>query len=89
MVRTNNGFEIAEKDLELRGPGDIQGTQQSGILDLLVADLSKDGKILQEARATAIEVLQNDPQLELPQHRGILDQIERQKNSEVNWSRVS
>jgi ATP-dependent DNA helicase RecG len=89
MVRTNNGFEIAEKDLELRGPGDIQGTQQSGILDLLVADLSKDGKILQEARATALEVLQNDPQLELPQHRGILDQIERQKNSEVNWSRVS
>ncbi len=89
MVRTNNGFEIAEKDLELRGPGDIQGTQQSGILDLLVADLSKDGKILQEARATAIEVLQNDPQLELPQHRGIFDQIERQKNSEVNWSRVS
>jgi len=89
MVRTNNGFEIAEKDLELRGPGDIQGTQQSGILDLLVADLSKDGKILQEARATAIEVLQTDPQLELPQHRGILDQIERQKNSEVNWSRVS
>ncbi len=89
MVRTNNGFEIAEKDLELRGPGDIQGTQQSGILDLLVADLSKDGKILQEARATAMEVLQNDPQLELPQHRGIFDQIERQKNSEVNWSRVS
>ncbi len=89
MVRTNNGFEIAEKDLELRGPGDIQGTQQSGILDLLVADLSKDGKILQEARATAIEVLQKDPQLALPHHRGILDQIERQKKSEVNWSRVS
>src|SRR5437588_623751 len=49
MVRTNNGFEIAETDLKLRGPGDLMGTQQSGALDLLIADLSKDGKLLQEA----------------------------------------
>ncbi len=51
MCRTNNGFEIAEVDLELRGPGDLTGTQQSGVMDLLIADLAKDGAILKEARA--------------------------------------
>jgi ATP-dependent DNA helicase RecG len=89
MVRTNDGFEIAETDLRLRGPGDIQGTKQSGLLDLLVADLSKDAKLLQEARACALEILGKDPLLEAPEHRGIRLQIEKQHKNDLNWSRIS
>ena len=63
MVDTNNGFEIAETDLSLRGPGDLMGTQQSGVLDLLIADLGKDGKLLQHARTVASQVLEQDPEL--------------------------
>ncbi|KQR69693.1 ATP-dependent DNA helicase RecG [Pedobacter sp. Leaf176] len=68
MVRTNNGFEISEIDLQLRGPGDITGTQQSGVLDLKLADLAKDQIILSEARNTVIELFEADPQLEKPEH---------------------
>ncbi len=89
MVRTTDGFEIAETDLKLRGPGDIEGTQQSGVMDLLVADLSKDGKILQEARNAASEILEADPQLTLEQHRPILQQINSLKKETVNWSKIS
>ena len=63
MVRTNNGFEISEIDLQLRGPGDITGTQQSGVLELKLADLATDQIILAEARNTVIELFENDPQL--------------------------
>jgi ATP-dependent DNA helicase RecG len=89
MVRTNNGFEIAETDLQLRGPGDLMGTQQSGVLDLLIADLGKDGQILQQARETAITTLENDPELEKPVNSVIKIQIESTRNSNVNWSRIS
>ncbi|GAA3983929.1 ATP-dependent DNA helicase RecG [Pedobacter ginsengiterrae] len=68
MVRTNNGFEISEIDLQLRGPGDITGTQQSGVLDLKLADLAKDQIILSEARNTVIELFETDPQLEKPEN---------------------
>ncbi|WP_214227127.1 ATP-dependent DNA helicase RecG [Pedobacter sp. B4-66] len=68
MVKTNNGFEISEIDLQLRGPGDISGTQQSGVLELKLADLAKDQLILQEARNTVIETLFEDPHLENPQN---------------------
>ena len=68
MVRTNNGFEISEIDLQLRGPGDITGTQQSGVLDLKLADLAKDQIILSEARNTVIELFEADPQLEKPEN---------------------
>jgi len=68
MVKTNNGFEISEIDLQLRGPGDIAGTQQSGVLELKLADLAKDQLILQEARNTVIEILAEDPGLEHPQN---------------------
>jgi len=68
MVKTNNGFEISEIDLELRGPGDLSGTQQSGVLDLKLANLAKDQQILQEARNTVIEIFQEDPMLSLPQN---------------------
>ncbi|WP_316798842.1 ATP-dependent DNA helicase RecG [Pedobacter frigidisoli] len=69
MVRTNNGFEISEIDLQLRGPGDITGTQQSGVLDLKLADLAKDQIVLSEARNTVIEIFAEDPQLEKPENR--------------------
>lgn len=89
MVKTNNGFEIAETDLQLRGPGDLMGTQQSGVLDLLIADLGKDGQVLQQARQSAIDVLNDDPELQKPENSVIRTQIESMRNSAVNWSRIS
>jgi ATP-dependent DNA helicase RecG len=89
MVKTNNGFEIAETDLKLRGPGDLMGTQQSGVLDLLIADLGKDGQLLKEARDCALKMLENDPDLNKPENRVIKVQIESMRNSTMNWSRIS
>jgi len=89
MVRTTNGFEIADVDLKLRGPGDLMGTQQSGILDLLIADLSKDAIILQTARQAATELLEKDPKLDLSENILIKNHIRSQKKSAVNWSRIS
>ncbi|TRX58391.1 ATP-dependent DNA helicase RecG [Fulvivirga sp. M361] len=89
MVRTNNGFEIADTDLKLRGPGDLTGTQQSGVLDLLIADLGKDGNILQEARIAAQAILAKDPDLSLPENFNVKKQVEAQKKTVVNWSRIS
>lgn len=89
MVRTNNGFEIAETDLKLRGPGDLMGTQQSGALDLLIADLSKDGDVLHLARETAVAVLDDDPELTKPENSVIRIQIQAKKKTAVNWSRIS
>jgi len=68
MVRTNDGFEIAEVDLRLRGPGDIMGTQQSGVLNLKIADIIKDNDILKTARYQAIQLLKSDPSLEKPEN---------------------
>ncbi|MCB0486836.1 MAG: ATP-dependent DNA helicase RecG [Cyclobacteriaceae bacterium] len=89
MVKTNNGFEIAETDLKLRGPGDLMGTQQSGALDLLIADLGKDAAVLKVARETAIRILENDPELAKPEHKVVKQQIESLKKTAVNWSRIS
>ena len=89
MVRTNNGFEISETDLQLRGPGDLLGTQQSGALDLLIADLGKDGKILQAARETATRVLEADPELQKAENKVIRIQVENTKKTAVNWSKIS
>ncbi len=89
MVHTNNGFEIAETDLKLRGPGDLMGTQQSGSLDLLIADLGKDGKILQQARDAANEILNNDPDLIKSENAVIKKQIDSMRKTAVNWSRIS
>jgi ATP-dependent DNA helicase RecG len=89
MVRTNNGFEIAETDLKLRGPGDLMGTQQSGALDLLIADLGKDGQILQEAREAANEILSSDPKLEKVENAVIKTQVQSLRKTVVNWSRIS
>lgn len=89
MVRTTDGFEIAEKDMEIRGPGDIAGTQQSGITDLLVSDLAKDGPILQLARESAKGLLSDDPNLEKPENAVIKSQIARSKKATMNWGRIS
>ncbi|MBU6119322.1 ATP-dependent DNA helicase RecG [Hymenobacter siberiensis] len=89
MVRTSNGFEIADIDLKLRGPGDLMGTQQSGVLDLLIADLAKDGRILSESRAAAQALLSEDPNLANPENANIRHHIESLPATAVNWSRIS
>lgn len=90
MVRTNDGFEIAEVDLKLRGPGDMEGTQQSGVgFTLKVANLGRDGEILQHARNQASDVLEDDPKLEKPENRMLVNQLMKMKNTEFNWSSIS
>jgi ATP-dependent DNA helicase RecG len=89
MVRTNNGFEIAETDLKLRGPGDLMGTQQSGVLDLLIANLGTDGEILQHARERAVAILEKDPELQSREHAVIKQQIDSMRKTMINWSRIS
>jgi ATP-dependent DNA helicase RecG len=88
MVRTNDGFEISEVDLKLRGPGDIEGTQQSGVLDLKLANLSQDGKILQLARQAAQEILDEDALLEAEKNAVYRKAIASQQAGRPNWSRV-
>lgn len=88
MVRTNNGFEISEIDLELRGPGDITGTQQSGVIELKLADLAKDQVILQEARNTVIDLLKADPNLEIPENR-LLKIFLSQKSRGISFDKIS
>ncbi|MCF0039388.1 ATP-dependent DNA helicase RecG [Dyadobacter fanqingshengii] len=89
MCRTNDGFEIAEVDLQLRGPGDLSGTQQSGLLDLLVANLAQDGEILKAARQSAEEILNTDPDLLQPVNQPIRSHIEHMGKEATNWSRIS
>ncbi len=89
MVRTNDGFDIAEADLKLRGPGDIEGTRQSGILNLRLADLARDGRILQTAREVAAQILDQDPELQLPAHRPLRMQLEAESRSTRQWVRIS
>lgn len=89
MCRTNDGFEIAEVDLQLRGPGDISGTQQSGLVDLLVANLAQDGEILKAGRLSAEEILTADPDLLQPVHQPIRSHLANLRKEETNWSRIS
>lgn len=89
MVRTSNGFEIAEVDLKLRGPGDMMGTQQSGMLELKIADLIKDNAILLYARKLAQEVLNNDPELAQPNNKPIRNHYKAISNKYIEWSRIS
>lgn len=88
MVKTNNGFEIAEIDMQLRGPGNIEGTQQSGVLDLKVADLTTDQDILQQARNCVIEIFEKDPQLATPENQ-ILNLAFQAKNAGLSWDKIS
>ncbi len=89
MCRTNDGFEIADVDLKLRGPGDMAGTIQSGVLDLNIADLAKDAQILHAARNMVIELLSEDQNLEKPENKNIAYQFALTNNKGTNWSRIS
>jgi len=89
MVRTNDGFEISEADLKMRGPGDIMGTQQSGLLDLKLADLAKDGQLVTLAREKARQLLDKDPAFKDPQHTAIANQLRAILLAKPNWSRIS
>ena len=90
MVQTNDGFEIAEADLKLRGPGDLEGTQQSGVaFDLKIADIAKDGQLLQHVREIALEVIENDPAGTLPENEVLWRQLQALRKTNVNWAAIS
>ncbi len=89
MVRSSDGFEIAEVDLKLRGPGDIMGTQQSGVLNLLIADIIKDKDILEQARYYAKAVLKLDPSLSIPEHKAILNTYQQMSKYRNIWNYIS
>ena len=89
MVQTQDGFEIANADLKLRGPGDIMGTRQSGLLNLKLGDLSKDSKILQFARKTAKEILTDDPDLSSDSNRLVKKEFMRAHHNRIQWSDIS
>jgi ATP-dependent DNA helicase RecG len=90
MVRTNDGFEIAEADLKLRGPGDLEGTQQSGIaFDLKIANIARDGQLLSYVRTIAERITDGDPDGTLPENAILWQQLERLRKTHVNWSSIS
>lgn len=90
MVESNDGFEIAEADLKLRGPGDLEGTQQSGIaFNLHIANIVRDGEILQYAREVAQKVLEDDPQLEKPDNLILRKQLRKLSGNKYNWGLIS
>lgn len=89
MCETNDGFKISEVDLKLRGPGDIMGTQQSGILNLRLSDLARDSQIVYLAREKANELLEKDEKLESSEHKPIADELRNRLRSRPNWSRIS
>ena len=90
MVQTNDGFEIAEADLKLRGPGDLEGTQQSGVaFDLKIADIARDGQLLQHVREIAAEIIEKDPIGVLPENEILWRQLQSLRKTNVNWSAIS
>ena len=90
MTETNDGFLVAEEDLKLRGPGDMEGTQQSGIaFDLHIANLAKDGQIVQLARDDAREIIDADPSLALPEHRMLNERLHDLFDRKIDWSFIS
>ena len=90
MVQTNDGFEIAEADLKLRGPGDLEGTQQSGIaFDLKIADIARDGQLLQLVRGIAEQLLDEDPNAERPENAVVWKHLLEMRKEQVNWSVIS
>lgn len=89
MVRTNDGFEIAEVDLQLRGPGDLAGTQQSGALELKIADLAKDQVMLSAARELALEITDDDPDLSKPENAILKQELEKALKEKSDWSKIS
>ena len=90
MVRTNDGFEIAEADLKLRGPGDLEGTQQSGVaFDLKIADIARDGQLLQFVREIAQEIVDNDPSGVSSENEILWRRLKELRKTNVNWASIS
>ena len=89
MVQSNDGFEISEVDLQLRGPGDLMGTQQSGVLDLKISNLARDGQIVTLAREAAKKLLEEDPQFLLPEHQSLKEAIRIILKKKPNWGRIA
>ena len=89
MVKTNDGFEIAEVDLKLRGPGDLMGTQQSGVLNLKIADIIKDKDILQLARYHAKKILTTDPSLKQSKNKAIIETYQQLGKYKNIWNYIS
>jgi ATP-dependent DNA helicase RecG len=89
MCRSNDGFELAEVDLKLRGPGDLMGTQQSGILNLKIADLVKDNQILKLARSYANQIIQQDPNFNAPEHQVMIETYQQLRKGKTIWNYIS
>jgi len=90
MVQTNDGFEIAEADLKLRGPGDLEGTQQSGVaFDLKIADIARDGQLLQYVRGIVSDIVDEDPTGVLPKNEVLWKQLQSLRKSNINWAAIS
>jgi len=89
MVQTNDGFEIAEADLKLRGPGDMQGTRQSGMMEFKIVNLAKDGALVAKTRVIAQSILDKDTSLELPENIRLRQQLSELKKNKTNWGRIS
>ena len=90
MCDTNDGFQIAEADLKLRGPGDLEGTQQSGIaFDLKIADIARDGQIVQMARDEAQQIIEDDPQCSKAEYKILWDRLKVLRNTNINWAAIS
>ena len=90
MCETNDGFRIAEADLKLRGPGDLEGTQQSGIaFDLKIANIARDGQLVQMAREVAQKIIESDPLGENPAHQMLWQRLKALRKTNVNWAAIS
>ena len=90
MVQTCDGFEIAEADLRLRGPGDLEGTQQSGVaFDLKIADIARDGQLLQHVREVALSIVDRDPTCSLPENELLWKRLQALRKTNVNWAAIS
>ena len=90
MCDTNVGFHIAEADLKLRGPGDLEGTQQSGIaFDLKIADIARDGQIVQMARNEAQKIIDADPTCEKPEYKMLWNRLKELRKTNINWAAIS
>ena len=90
MCDTNDGFKIAEADLKLRGPGDLEGTQQSGIaFDLKIADIARDGQIVQMARDEAQKIIDNDPKCEKIEYKLLWSRLKELRKTHINWTAIS
>lgn len=89
MVRTSDGFEIADVDLKLRGPGDLEGTQQSGIMDMKIANIIRDEKVLKIARTFASRIIDEDPELKLEKHKRVLNQLKFLSRKRSDWAMIS